>query len=319
MRQMTHLIDDLLDVSRITRNKLDLRRQRIDIEQVVQVALETSRPLIEAGGHQLTVGLPEQPLHLDGDLTRLAQAISNLLNNAAKYSERGGHITLTARRQGSDAVVCVRDTGIGIAPEMLPRIFDMFTQADGASGRSQGGLGIGLTLVKRLVEMHGGSIHAKSDGPAKGSEFTVRLPIISDKPGESPPNASREHVAKGPALRVLVADDNRDSANCLGMLLRIAGNEVRTAYDGVQAVESAAEFRPEVLLLDVGMPGMNGYDAARHVRNQPWGRSAVLIAVTGWGQDGDREQSKDAGFDHHMVKPVDPGALLQLLGTLKPA
>jgi len=318
MQHMTRLIDDLMDVSRITLNKLELRRERIELAEVVRVAVETSRPLVEGAGHELSVTLPAQPLYLDGDLTRLGQAISNLLNNAAKYTEHGGRIWLIADRRGSDAVLTVRDSGIGIPAEMLPRVFDIFTQVDRSIGRAQGGLGIGLTLVKRLVAMHGGTVEARSDGLGKGSEFVVRLPLLLEPP-RSPQamTGQRERVDCGPRPRILVVDDNRDSADCLAMLLRMTGHDVRAAYDGLEALESAAQFQPDVILLDVGMPRMNGYEAARRIRQQSWGQGTVLIAVTGWGQDGDRQLSRDAGFDHHMVKPVDPAAMLKLLASLK--
>jgi signal transduction histidine kinase/CheY-like chemotaxis protein len=317
-QQMTRLVDDLLDVSRITRNRLELRRERVALENVLRVAVETSRPLIDAAGHELTLKLPDQPLYLDADLTRLAQVVSNLLNNAAKYTEHRGHITLNAERQGSDAVIAVRDDGVGIPAEMLSRIFDMFTQVDHSVSRSQGGLGIGLTLVKRLVELHGGSIEAFSDGPGKGSEFVLRLPVLIESPQRLDPASrddGRTHAAS--SLRVLVVDDSRDSANTMAMLLRITGNTVRTAYDGEEAVAAAAEFKPDVVLLDIGMPKVNGYEAAEHLRRQRGGDSVVLIALTGWGQEDDKQRSKEAGFDHHMVKPVEPKALLQLLASLQ--
>jgi CheY-like chemotaxis protein len=256
-------------------------------------------------------------VYVDGDPVRLAQVIANLLNNAAKYTDRGGRIWLTAERQGSDAVVTVRDTGIGIPADMLPRIFEMFTQVDHALARAQGGLGIGLHLVKRLLELHGGSITAYSAGPGKGSEFTVRLPVLLDSaPSPATDTADEEHAAPASSLRVLVVDDNRDSAATLGMLLRVMGNEVRTAHDGLEAVGVADEFRPDVAVLDIGLPRLNGYDVARRIRQQPWGRGMILIAVTGWGQDSDREQSREAGFDHHLVKPVDPAAVMKLVASL---
>ncbi len=317
MKQMTRLIDDLLDVSRISCNRLELRRQRVELAEVVRAAVETSRPLLEAAGHKFAVALPPEPVHLDADPTRLAQALSNLLNNAAKYTDRGGYVWLTAERQGSDAVVVVRDTGVGIPAEVLPRLFEMFTQAERSLDRSQGGLGIGLHLVKRLVEMHGGSVAAHSDGPGQGSEFVVRLPAVVGPSVEPPADGAGGEVAPVVApLRVLVVDDNRDAAASLGMVLRIAGHDVRTADDGLEAVGAAGEFRPDVAVLDIGLPRLNGYDAARRIRQQPWGAGVVLIAATGWGQEDDRRRSREAGFDHHMVKPVDPAALLELLGAL---
>ncbi len=318
MQQMTRLIDDLLDVSRITRNKFELRKATVELAEVVLVALETSRPLLEAAGHDLTVTVPPPPpIYLDADLTRLAQVLSNLLNNAAKYTEPGGRIWLTAERQGSDAVFRVRDTGIGIPPEMLTHIFDMFTKVDRSPERVQGGLGIGLTLVKRLVEMHGGTVEARSEGRGQGSEFIIRLPIVIEE--FCPPNRLKKEAGpEGPtsSFRILLVEDNQDSAATLGLLLRLMGNDLRFAHDGFQAVNEASEFRPEVILLDIGLPRMDGYEVARAIRQKPWGRSVVLIAITGWGQEGDRLRSREAGFDHHLVKPVDPAGLMELLASL---
>lgn len=320
MHQMTRLIDDLLDLARVTGNKLELQKSRIDLAEVLQSAVETSRPLIEACGHELSISPPSEPIFLDGDLTRLAQVVSNLLNNSAKYTPRGGRIWLEALRDGSETVVTVRDTGIGIRPEMLPRIFDMFTQGDRSLDRSQGGLGIGLTLARRLVEMHGGSIVARSGGPGMGSAFVVRLPLAGDRPKAvaQPPSLGVQEPTPL-SLRILVVDDYRDAADGFGVLLRLLGNDVRTASDGLEALRIAAEFHPDVVLLDIGLPGMNGYDVAREIRKQPWGESILLVAVTGWGQEGDRRLSKDAGFDHHLVKPVDPAVLIRLLEGTFPA
>jgi signal transduction histidine kinase/ActR/RegA family two-component response regulator len=315
-RQLTRLIDDLLDVSRITRNKLELRRQRVELAEIVKAAVETSRPLIESAGHQLTVNVPTDPIWLNADPTRLGQAISNLLNNAAKYTAPGGRVWLTTEREGSDAIITVRDTGVGIAADMLPRVFDMFAQADPDAERSRGGLGIGLTLVKRLAELHGGSVEARSGGLGKGSEFAIRLPVLVEPLAASASGHPRFKVATGLACRkILVADDNADALRSLEILLRITGNEIRTARDGVEAIGVAGEFRPDIVLLDIGMPRMNGYEAARHIRQQPWGRLTTLIAITGWGQDGDKQRSSDAGFDQHLVKPVDPAMLMQLLNS----
>jgi signal transduction histidine kinase len=302
MRQMTRLIDDLLDVSRITRNKLDLRNERVDLGQVMQAAVETSRTLLEAGGHELIVRMPSPPLLLEADFTRLAQALSNLLDNAAKYTERGGRVWLTGERQGSDAVVTVRDTGIGIPAEMLPLVFEPFTQVDRSLERSRGGLGIGLMLVKRLVEMHRGTIEARSEGMGQGSEFTIRLPVVVEPSRETPEAGPREaRPSPGSSLRVLVVDDNLDSAATLSILLRTSGHETRTAQDGLEAVAAAGEFRPDVVILDIGLPKMNGYEVAQAIRREPWGgERAVLIAMTGWGQESDKHRSREAGFDHHM-------------------
>jgi CheY-like chemotaxis protein len=289
----------------------------------VQAAVEASRPLIEQGGHELIVDLPREPVELNADLTRLAQVFLNLLNNAAKYTERGGRIRLSAEREDGEIVVRVRDSGMGIARDMLPRVFEMFTQIDRSLNRSQGGLGIGLTLVKRLVQMHGGSVEASSAGPGQGSEFVVRLPVLQTVQGagcraqgpdqggldSEPCTLNPEPVTR----RILVVDDNRDAVETLAELLALAGNNLRTAYDGVQAVEAAAEFRPDVVLLDIGLPGLTGYEVARKIREQPWGKSMTLVALTGWGQEGDRQRSREAGFDHHLIKPVEPDTLLKLL------
>lgn len=309
---MVRLIDDLLDVSRISRNKLDIRKQRVELASVVESAVESSRPLIQQCGHELTIRLPPEAVALDADPIRLAQVFLNLLNNAAKYTKRGGHIWLTADREGSDAIVSVRDNGIGIPGDMLPRIFDMFTQVDRSLERSQGGLGIGLTLVRRLVDLHDGTIEARSDGPDQGSEFVVRLPLIPP-PLEPPPASDGPRAASLSGSRILVVDDNKDSADSLGMLLRLKANEIRTAYDGMEAVKVAESFRPELVLLDIGLPKLNGYDVARRIRQQPWGRDVVLVALTGWGQDEDRRRSQEAGFNFHIVKPVELAALEGLL------
>jgi PAS domain S-box-containing protein len=315
--QMVRLVDDLMDVSRITRGKLELRKERVRLAAVVSSAVETSRPFIKEMGHELIVTLPKQPIIVDADLTRLAQVFMNLMNNAAKYSDRGGHIRLTAERQGSDVVVSVKDTGIGIDADQLPRIFELFTQVDRSLEKSQGGLGIGLSLVRRLVELHNGRIEARSEGPGKGSEFIVRLPVVD---GVSRPQAAggeEDQTIVKSSLRILIVDDNRDGADSLAMMLRVMGNDTRTAYDGQEGVDVAEEFRPDVLLLDIGLPKLNGYEACRRIREQAWGKCVTLIAVTGWGQDEDRCRSHDAGFDHHMVKPVDPQALMKMLSGLQ--
>ena len=352
IRHMVRLVDDLLDVSRISRGKIDLRRERVELASIIHQAVESSRPAIESGQHQLTVSLPPQPVYLNADPVRLAQVFSNLLNNASKYSEPGGRITLTVeveddRGQESgissqkladsqdgassmipdpcpltpSAVIRVRDTGMGIPPDMLPRIFEMFTQLDTSLERSQGGLGIGLTLVERLVAMHGGSVSAKSEGPGRGSEFVVILPVESGEwrvASDESENASPapQHSPPATRRRILVVDDNRDSATTLAMLLNLTGNETDTAFDGLEAVQSAETFQPDVVLLDIGLPKLNGYEAARKIREQPWGKGMVLVALTGWGQHDDRRKSREAGFDGHMVKPVDLTDLTKLLGEL---
>ena len=315
--QMVRLIDDLLDLSRIRQGKVELRKERVELGAAVDNALETSRPLIEGSGHHLTITVPPDPINVDGDVTRLAQVFTNLLNNAAKCTEKGGHVTLTVERQGSEAVVSVRDTGVGIPPHMLPKIFDMFTQVDGSLEKSQGGLGIGLSLVKGLVEMHGGSVEARSDGHGTGSEFVVRLPVVLASISKQRDDSGGEVVSSAARRRILIVDDNRESAISLAKLLEIMGNETQTAHDGLEALDLAAAFRPDVMLLDIGMPKMNGYDTARHIREQAWGSYIVLVALTGWGQDEDRRKSQEAGFNLHMVKPVEPQALEELLAGLQ--
>jgi CheY-like chemotaxis protein/two-component sensor histidine kinase len=314
---MVRLVDDLMDVSRITRGKVELRKERVQLSAVVDDAVETSRPLIDQMGHELTVRLPEHPVVVDADPTRLAQVFANLLNNAAKYSDRGGHIRLTAERQGSDVVVSVRDTGIGIPPDKLTSIFDMFSQVDRSLEKALGGLGIGLTLVRRLVEMHDGRVEARSEGVGRGSEFVVRLPVVV---GAAVPQREQDEPAvPKSSLRILIVDDNQDGADSLAEMLKIMGNDTATAYDGQEGVDVAGRLRPDVILLDIGLPKLNGYEAARRIREQPWGKHTVLIAVTGWGQDEDRRRSHEAGFDKHLVKPVDPTALMKLLAELNVA
>ena len=312
VHQMSRLVDDLLDVSRITGGKIQLRKERVEMAAVVHSAVEASRPLIDKWRHELLVHLPAEPIHLDADLTRLSQVLLNLLNNSAKYTDPGGRISLAVERDRGEVVVRVRDNGIGIPAEMLPQIFGMFTQVDRSLERAEGGLGIGLTLVQRLVELHGGTVAAHSDGTRKGSEFVVRLPVapvtaIGDALALRPPEAAIDAT-----MRILVVDDNRDAADSLGMLLANLGYEVHTAHDGLEAVGAAAAFRPDIVLLDIGMPKMNGYDAARRIRELR-GDNVVLIAVTGWGQDEDRRRSAEAGFNHHLTKPVDLRALRKLL------
>jgi CheY-like chemotaxis protein len=319
-RQLSHmvrLIDDLLDVSRISRKKMELRRAQVLLADVIRDAVDGARPAIEAGGHDLIVSLPEEPVRLDADLTRLAQVFSNLLTNSAKYTEPGGRIWLAAERRGGQAVVSVRDTGIGIPAESLTTIFDMFSQVDRSLERSTGGLGIGLALVKGLVEMHGGTITAESAGEGMGSTFTVTLPVPETprRPVSITPSPE-DRIAAGSGRRILVVDDNRDSALSMAMMLGLMGEEVRTAHDGVEALEMAEAFRPQVILMDVGMPRLNGYDATRLLRGRPWGESVTIIALTGWGQEDDRRRSDDAGCDGHLVKPVSLAELQKLLTDL---
>ncbi|MEP7347816.1 MAG: ATP-binding protein, partial [Gemmatimonadaceae bacterium] len=316
LRHMVRLIDDLLDVSRISRGKLELRREHVAVSRIVEHAVETSRPLIEANGHYLTIVVPRDPIFVDGDITRLAQVVSNLLNNAAKYTERGGQLTLTVARDENDAVISVRDSGIGIPPTMLPRVFDLFVQVDPSLERAQGGLGIGLSLVKWLVEMHRGKVEARSAGHGMGSEFVVRLPVdvlpVADR-------ATEVSLATTQPMRyrILVVDDNHDTASTLAMMLKIMGNETQSAQDGLEALEKAEKFLPDVILLDIGMPKLNGYDTARRIREQPWGQFTQLVALTGWGQVEDRRRTQEVGFNFHMVKPVEPAALEELLVKLE--
>jgi signal transduction histidine kinase len=321
-RQVTHLVrlvDDLLDVSRITRGKIELRKERVDVARVVPDAVELSRPAIEAGKHHLTVTLPPAALPVVGDPTRLAQVITNLLNNSAKYTPEGGHIGLIVERAGDRAVIRVRDDGEGIPAAMLPKVFDMFAQADRAADRIQGGLGIGLTLVRRLVEMHGGTVEAASEGEGKGSEFTVRLPAAEQAPDPQPPTAPPADAAPLAPRRILVVDDNRTAADILAMLVRWAGHDVQVAYDGRSALEMAATFGPQVVVLDLGMPGMDGCEVARRLRKMPELHGVVLVAQTGWGQPEDRRRTTEAGFDAHLLKPLSLEELEDVLVALRPA
>jgi signal transduction histidine kinase/ActR/RegA family two-component response regulator len=309
--QMVHLVDDLLDLSRISRDKIELRKERVELAKVVQHAVETSRPAIEQAGHELTVTMPPGPIFVDADTTRLAQVFANLLNNAAKYTERGGRVRLTVQRRGGEVVVSVKDSGIGIPAPMLSKVFEMFTQVDRNLDRSQGGPGIGLSIVQRLVATHGGGVEAHSDGHGKGSEFVVRLPLALSVVSQ-PALAAGEPAATHDRRRILIVDDNQDAAMSMAMLLGLRGNETQTAHDGLEALAVIPAFQPEVILLDIGMPGINGYDTARRIRELPAGRGIVLIAVTGWGQEEDRRRSQAAGFNHHLTKPVDPAQLEKL-------
>ena len=315
-RQLSHLVrlvDDLLDVSRITTGKIELRKERVDVKAIVDSALETCGPFIEQSGHQLAVSLPPGPLPLDADVTRLAQVVFNLLHNAAKYTDRGGHIALTAEQEASDVVITVRDDGIGIAPEALPRLFEIFSQADHSLGRAQGGLGIGLSLVRGLVELHGGTVSVHSAGLGRGSEFTVRLPLAQSR-ADSPAPECTQKAALG-QRRILVVDDNRDSADSLSLLLGLNGHVVRTAYNGQSALEEAKAFGPDVVLLDIGLPGVNGYDVARSIRASASIPPPLLVATTGWGHAEDKQRAREAGFDFHLTKPISMEALERLMGT----
>ena len=319
LRQMVRLIDDLLDLSRISRGKIELKRERVELTSVVQNALEVSRPLIEQAGHQLTLELGSDALFVDADATRLAQVFANLLNNAAKYTNNGGHIRVRVHRDTDDAVVVVQDNGIGIPPDMLPKVFDMFTQVDRSLEKAQGGLGIGLSIARQLIEMHGGSIEAHSDGLGKGAEFCVRLPLVQAKAAAVEANEPTPLANPATGLRILVADDNIDAAKTLAMMLTINGNVVRTARDGVEAVEIAHTFVPHVVLLDIGMPRLNGYDACRELRQIEALADCLIVATTGWGQDDDIQRSREAGFDHHLVKPVEARVLDELLAREYPS
>jgi two-component system CheB/CheR fusion protein len=312
VEHMSRLIDDLLDIARIASGKLRMRKERIPLERAIDLALETSRPNINAAGHSLSVLLPSERATLEADPTRLAQVFSNLLNNAARYTEGPGRITLSAELQGGEVVVSVEDDGIGFPPEIATRLFEPFAQLTSAHERSQGGLGIGLSLVKGIVELHGGSVEARSAGPRKGSEFIVRLPLPAfAAEDEAAKVETAANAAAASGVRVLVADDNRDAADSLQRILSLYGHEVQVAYDGLAAMKLAADFRPRVAVLDIGMPGANGFQVARALREQ--NKGTRLIALTGWGQEGDRRRAMEAGFDYHLTKPVDPGALNDLL------
>ena len=314
--QMVRLVDDLLDVSRISRGKIELRLGRIDLQSAIRQSIEAARPLFESMGHEVEVTLPPQPLYLNADPTRLAQVIGNLLNNAFKFTDRGGRIAVTVEQEDGQAVICIRDSGIGIASDQLFHIFDIFVQVDTSLERATSGLGIGLTLVKSLVEMHHGTVEAYSGGIGKGSEFVVRLPLHAEVAASAPKQPGADMLMPTTGRRILVVDDNRDSADSMALLLKLYGNESHTAADGLEAVEAAEKLRPDVMLLDIGLPSLNGYEVCRRIREQPWGKKMVLVAVTGWGQDDDRKKSSEAGFNAHVVKPVDFDDLTKLLAEL---
>jgi PAS domain S-box-containing protein len=321
-RQVHHLVrlvDDLMDVSRLGQGKIDLRTERVELAAVVGAAVETARPVIDAQGHDLTISLPPEALSLEADPVRLAQVVSNLLANAAKYTERGGRIQLSARREADELVLRVKDTGIGIAPDMMPKVFDLFVQVDHTATRSQGGLGIGLMLVKNLVGMHHGTVEAHSDGLGRGSEFVVRLPLSVQPVVVSgvQEDAERNGQQRTSGRRLLVVDDNQDAADSFAMLLRLQGHEVRVAHSGPAALEMTKDYAPDVAFLDIGMPGMDGYEVARRIRQQPGLEEVVLAALTGWGQQEDRRRTAEAGFDHHLVKPPEPEVVASVLALLK--
>ena len=326
LAHLTRLVDDLLDVSRITRGKINLNKEVIELETLMTRTVETVQPLIDERGHTLTVDVPKGMLAVLGDPTRLVQAIGNVLSNAAKYTERGGRITLAAVESDTELVIRVRDNGIGIPADLMPMIFNLFTQLDRTSGPAQSGLGIGLALVQRLVEMHGGSVTARSEGLGHGSEFVIRLPLFIRERIESgqplqqlsalEQSMTNADLATRTQRRILVADDNNDALESLATLLQLSGHEVYTASNGAVALESAEQHRPEVALLDIGMPKLDGYEVARRIRAQPWGQRITLVALTGWGQDSDRKRSQEAGFDSHLVKPLDLDKLTELLAAL---
>ena len=313
---MVRLVDDLLEVSRLTRGMIELRREAVDLGQVIAAAVETSRPLIDGAGHALTVSMPGECVMLNADAMRLAQVFSNLLNNAAKYTDRGGYISVGVECSDDSALVTVADNGVGIPRSALEGIFDMFSQADASDSRAQTGLGIGLTIVRSLVEMHGGEVRAESEGPGQGSRFIVTLPRARHpRPRARPAPAPAPAAGRG-LPRVMVVDDNRDSADTMGAVLKRLGAEVCVVHGGAAALEAFGEFRPAVVLLDLGMPGMDGYEVARRLREQPGAADIALVALTGWGQERDRSSTAAAGFQHHLVKPADIDTLKALLSSL---
>jgi signal transduction histidine kinase/ActR/RegA family two-component response regulator len=330
VRQMGQLVDELLEISRVTSGKVRLQKEPIDVKTLVAYAVETSRPTIEQQHHRLSIALPPSPVFVEADSIRMAQVLSNLLNNAAKYTKPGGQIRLAVAVEGAEVAFRVRDTGIGIPAEMLSQVFDLFTQVDHSLDHSQGGLGLGLTLVRNLVEMHGGTVQALSEGPNRGSEFVVCLPILIETTADTGPapktapqpagrSASREDGASAVSRRVLVVDDNVSAAQSLAMVLKLEGYDVQVAHDGAVVLDATRRFRPEVVLLDIGLPNMDGYELARRLRQeQDLGAGiALLVAVTGYAEDEARRHSQEAGFDHHLVKPIDPDALLALLSSLE--
>jgi len=318
-RQLSHmvrLIDDLLDISRLSQNKLHLQKTRMLLAEVIGNSIEGARPAIQAAEHKLSVSLPTDPIYLDGDLTRLAQVFSNLLTNSAKYTKPGGHIWISAQSRENEIEISVRDDGIGIPSQALFHVFDMFSQVDRSIERTTGGLGIGLALVKGIVEMHGGTVHAWSDGPGLGSTFTVTLPLNRQRTGSTYLPAENDVQPTDDRRSILVVDDNHDSAKSMAALLRLLGHEVQTANDGIEAISVAEQFQPDIILMDVGMPKLNGYEATQQIRKQSWGQKPVVIALTGWGQDADRERSREAQCDAHLVKPVSLSDLTKLLSTI---
>lgn len=313
--RLAGIVDELLDVSRITTGRIQLHRERCALRVVVENAMGTVRSLIDQRTHELTVSMPNEAIWVHADAVRLEQVVVNLLTNAAKYTDPGGHIWLTVQQEGEEAVLRVRDTGVGIAPDVLPRIFDLFTQGARSLDRSQGGLGIGLALVQRLVEMHGGTVAASST-MGQGSDFVVRLPVVPPPESQPPVPPAERAQPTGKALRVLVVDDNVDTVTTLALLVEQSGHDVRTAYDGPSVLEAALDYRPNVVLLDIGLPGLSGFEVAKQLRRQPALQNVVLVAMTGYGQESDRQRSKEAGFDHHLVKPGGFGAVLEILASV---
>lgn len=320
VQQLSRLVDDLLDIARISQDKMKLQLEAVDLKTIVARAAELSHPVIDARHHELTIELPPGTMPVWADVTRLTQVISNLLNNASKFTPEHGRIWLTVRQHDDEAIICLRDTGVGIPAAMLPKIFDLFTQVDETIERAQGGLGIGLTLVRNLVELHGGTVSVSSPGPGEGSEFTVRLPLLKEIPDQTHPPfhgpGKRQKSAAPSACRVLVVDDNRDAVETLVRVLALWGHDARMATDAAAALDQAREFHPDVILMDISMPGVSGYDLARQIRKIEGLESVVLVALTGYGLEEDRRKSQEAGFDHHWVKPADPVALEQLLNSV---
>jgi PAS domain S-box-containing protein len=321
-RQLGHLVrlvDDLLDVGRITRGKVELKKERVELATILEDAVEACRPLMEQAGHELRVTLPDEPVYLSADVTRLAQVFANLLNNAAKFTDRGGQIRLVAQRNAANVTISVRDNGMGIAPEFLPQVFEMFAQADHSLERPRSGLGIGLTLVKGLVELHGGTVEVRSDGPGKGSEVLVRLPISQPAVATDDVEQDGGRTGDSAPLRMLVVDDQPDNANALKELLELLGHEAHALHDGLEAVNAAAAFRPDVIFLDIAMPKLNGYEAAQRIREQPWSKRMTLVALTGWGESQHKARSQAAGFDFHLTKPMSIARLESLLASVSAA
>jgi PAS domain S-box-containing protein len=316
-RHMVRLIDDLLDLSRITQGKLNLRRSRVELGPIVRDAVESIQPFIDNARHRLDVRMPAQPLFLNADPNRLAQVIANVLSNAAKYTPNGGRIALAVEAEGPEAVIRVKDNGIGIPRDMQHRVFEMFVQIERSNESGYTGLGIGLTLVRQIVQMHGGSIEVASEGENRGTEFTVRMPLLLEAAPFAEPTPPVETATEAPVRRILVVDDNRDAAETMSLILQLLGNDVRLAYDGWEAVQKAEQFRPKVVLMDIGMPRLNGYEAARRIREQPWGQEMTLVALTGWGQEEDKEKTRTAGFDYHLTKPAEPDVIRELLAKLR--